>query len=270
MKVRFETLPPPPELADVVRFYWVFEIEGIHERPYIYRSMADGCAELVFHYRSRFAEIVGATRHPETTSSVHAQTAIHRRFEVTRDFGMFGAYLYPYALPRLFGTSAAHFSDTMPDLPSVLGVQGSDLEERILTAPDHHHRVALLSQFLFRRLDRGKRGNQYAQKAVNIMVKREGQLSVTALAAEMGLSMRQLERLFKDYAGFSPKTYARILRFQSAAREYGNSRKSLTAIALDCGYYDQAHFIHDFKQFSGYTPGEYFLGRPEGIEFREV
>ncbi|HEX2898290.1 MAG TPA: helix-turn-helix domain-containing protein [Bacteroidia bacterium] len=86
----------------------------------------------------------------------------------------------------------------------------------------------------------------------------------------MGISMRQLERTFKDHAGFSPKTYARILRFQSTTKEYGNTHKTLTDIALDCGYYDQAHFIHDFRQFSGYAPGDYFFGKPEGIEYRET
>ena len=86
----------------------------------------------------------------------------------------------------------------------------------------------------------------------------------------MGISQRQLERTFKEYAGFSPKTFARILRFQSATNHYGTTKKTLTEIALDCGYYDQSHFIHDFSQFSGYTPSEYFLGVPEGIEYREI
>ena len=52
--------------------------------------------------------------------------------------------------------------------------------------------------------------------------------------------------------------------------EYGNQDLSLTEIAFKYGYYDQSHFIHDFKQFSGYHPSAYFYGKPEGAEYREV
>ncbi|RYF96544.1 MAG: AraC family transcriptional regulator, partial [Chitinophagaceae bacterium] len=62
---------------------------------------------------------------------------------------------------------------------------------------------------------------------------------------------------------------SRILRFQMATRLYGVKEKSLTDIAYGCGYYDQSHFIHEFKQFSGYHPRQYFSGSPEGVAWKE-
>jgi AraC-like DNA-binding protein len=94
--------------------------------------------------------------------------------------------------------------------------------------------------------------------------------TVEQLSAQFNLSQRQFERKFTEYAGFTPKVYSRIIRFQSALSHYGSDYKSLTDIAYECGYYDQSHFIHEFKEFSGYHPGQYFKGRPEGIEYREV
>jgi AraC-like DNA-binding protein len=59
------------------------------------------------------------------------------------------------------------------------------------------------------------------------------------------------------------------LRFESALEEYGNRNKSLTEIAYDCGYYDQSHFIHEFKEFSGHHPRHYFMGKAEGVEWKD-
>ena len=270
MNVSYKTIPPPPQLAAAVRFFWVFEIDGIDGAPYVYRSMADGCAELVFHYRGPFLELRGQATSHSPLAHMHAQTTQHRRFVTHENFSIFGVYIYPYALPQLFGFSAAALSNEMPDLGSLLGPAGELLTENMLAAPNEKARLAVLSQFLIDRLAIGKPGNLAAQAAVRQMLLRDGQPPVAALAAASGISTRQLERQFQDYAGFSPKTYARILRFQSALRRYGQGHKSLTDIALDCGYYDQAHFIHDFQQFSGYVPTEYFKGSPEGVEYREA
>ncbi|WP_350340143.1 helix-turn-helix domain-containing protein [Paraflavitalea speifideaquila] len=68
----------------------------------------------------------------------------------------------------------------------------------------------------------------------------------------------------------SPQSVFPHYPFQEALQQYGSTFKSLTDIAYECGYYDQSHFIHDFKEFSGYHPGQYFKGRPEGIEYKEV
>ncbi len=270
MNVSYKMIPPPPQLAAVVRFFWVFEIDGIDGTPYIYRSMADGCAELVFHYRGPFSELLGNETLHSPLAHMHAQTAQHRRFVTHENFSIFGVYIYPYALPQLFGFAAATLSNEMPDFGALLGPEGEVLTAQMLTANTESDRVATLSRFLIGRLEKGKPGNLAAKMTVKEMLQRNGQASVTALAATSGISTRQLERQFQDYAGFSPKTFARILRFQSALKRYGHQNESLTAIALDCGYYDQAHFIHDFEQFSGYVPSDYFKGHPEGVEYREV
>lgn len=92
---------------------------------------------------------------------------------------------------------------------------------------------------------------------------------VEALAKQVFQSTRQFERTFKQFAGFNPKLFSRIIRFQTALGEYHNKDKSLTEIAYECGYYDQSHFIQDFKEFSGHNPKEYFSGKTEATEWRD-
>lgn len=273
MKVTYYTIPPPPALAGYVRFFWVYEIDFDAMVPYIYRSMADGCPEMVFHYKGDFREVNNDGSMEQCSgprSMVHAQSARYRRFVTQEHFGIFGAYLYPFAIPYLFGQSSASFSNQLPDLQTLLGAAGRELEEKIMLAVNNHERTMILSTFLQTQLDTVRRKETIIQSAVRHLVHSEAINNIGALSDQYYLSTRQFERKFKEYAGFAPKTYSRIIRFQSALKEYGNQNKSLTEIAYQCGYYDQSHFIHDFKEFSGYHPRQYFSGKPEGAEYREV
>jgi len=269
---KYYIIPPPAELAYYVRAYWVFEGSGIGDQPYVYRSMADACAEIVFHYKSNWPRISETNQIIPGTDKVAAlqsPTARYQRFVTNSDFGIFGAYIYPYAIPDLFNLSASELSNQMPSFADCIGKNGRSLQERILHANDNHERASILSAFLTKQL------RQKAQKPTTIhacikqIIHSPGPSRIDKIASDFCISARQLERKFKTITGYSPKHFSRISRFQQALRNYGGNYKSLTDIAYDCGYYDQSHFIHDFREFSGYEPGNYFSGRAEGIEYRE-
>jgi transcriptional regulator GlxA family with amidase domain len=90
------------------------------------------------------------------------------------------------------------------------------------------------------------------------IVGRSGQVRVDDLAFNAAMSARQLRRLFLEQLGLSPKHFCRVIRFRhSLPKLRATGRGDWTEVALECGYYDQAHFIHEFREFSGYTPGEF-------------
>ena len=134
-----------------------------------------------------------------------------------------------------------------------------------MLAGNNPQRVAIISSFLERKLLANNKSQPAFCSAISDIIHSGGSVSVNELAKRSFLSIRQFERNFKTFSGFTPKLYSRIIRFQTATQQYGNSQKSLTDIAYDCGYYDQSHFIHDFKQFSGYHPKQYFSGKAEGV-----
>jgi len=81
--------------------------------------------------------------------------------------------------------------------------------------------------------------------------------SIRTIASQNNISSRYLSRLFLQYTGVTPKLYDKIHRFQQSLRLITENRYSLTSIAYDCGYFDQSHFIRDFKHFAGITPSSY-------------
>jgi AraC-like DNA-binding protein len=267
--MKYLTIPPPSSLARYVKCFWVYEGVGSDDKPYIYRAFADGAAELVFHYRGLYDQLVDDRSEKSISAGIHAQTSKVTRFIVRRDWGIFGCYLYPFAIPKLFSYSATDLTDQLTDFHSLLGKRGKELEDRMLNADSNLHRLKILTAFLEDRLDRAGRDLPEMVSSINHIIEARGLINIDHLAKRFCLSKRHFERKFKEFSGFSPKLYSRIVRFQSALQEYG-SKKSLTDIAYDCGYYDQSHFINDFKEFSGYNPKIYFLGKAEGTEYLEA
>lgn len=250
----YHVINPPVHLADYVRCFWVLESDV----PYQHHAVADGLAEIVFHYRGTFNEIVGGHETSSWLSGVQAQSQRARQFVTKTGFGIFGVYLYPYALATLFNIPAHVLSNEMPDLQCLLGNEGNVLEEQVMLAADHQSRIQIVSDFIERKIIARSSPIDKMSLAVRSTIYREGQLSVGTMAQDFGLSIRQFERSFKKCAGFSPKLYMRIARFSNAIRTYNAQDTTLTALAYACGYYDQAHFIEDFKTFSGVSPKVYF------------
>ncbi|UII23841.1 helix-turn-helix domain-containing protein [Fulvivirga ligni] len=268
-QVLYKTYPPPQRLARYVRMFWVYEINFLQPEPYIYRSVADGGAEILFHYKGPFDEINADRKTRCDRALVHAQTKKFHRFDTEGNFGIFGVYLHPPALAAIFNLPSDELSDEMVNLQTLLGAEGEELTDRIMNARTNEDRVSLLTQFLEKKLLPLQCSSHYIHDAVNHMVRAQGQINVKDMADRYCLSLRQFERKFKACSGFSPKVYSRILRFNEALNSFGRIN-SLTELAHDCGYYDQSHFIKDFKEFSGYDPSTYFFGNAEGTEYREV
>ncbi|WP_426583399.1 AraC family transcriptional regulator [Mucilaginibacter sp. R-33] len=268
--MRYFTIQPPAELKPYVRFYWVLEHELKPDHSsYIYRSVADACTELVFHYRSSFNELNGKNEQSPSLSGIQFQTTQYRRFITTESFGIFGAYIYPFAVPYFFNIPSSQTSNLAFDFDTFLSRPGQELEEQIMVAGNNHKRAEILSAFLIARLRQNVLKDDRIAVAIRNVIHNKQYRTVAQLADAYNLSARQFDRKFKESAGFSPKTYMRLVRLQDALTQY-NADKTLTQIALECGYYDQSHFIHDVKEFTGYHPGFYFSGKAEGTEYRNT
>ncbi|MBX3080389.1 MAG: AraC family transcriptional regulator [Anaerolineae bacterium] len=164
--------------------------------------------------------------------------------------------LYPWAVRSL--TDLPAYIDNLPYIP--LSARWQDFARTLVWTFDqrgHQAAVDCLQQFV---LD--SRHDQPTavpiQNAGAALDASGGQVDMPTLATRAHLSLRQFERQFKHWTGILPKAYARLIRHESArASLYRDPAQSMAAVALDHGYTDQAHFIHEFKTFTGYTPGEF-------------
>lgn len=267
--MKFITIQPPASLSMYVSSFWALEGRSSILNPYVFRLMADGMAALVFHYSGAFNELYQDGHQEESIiSGLTSQSEKFRLFSINRDFAMFGAHLYPYAISHLFSIPSTELKNQLIDLKSLLGKHDDGLEERIMLAKDLPARVKIITRFLENRLRKITPMPPGIFETINYITKTNGTTEVDALAQRNCLSMRQFERNFKQFSGFSPKTFSRIIRFQNTLSQKDKSRKTLTQIAFDAGYSDQAHFIRDFKEFSGITPKEYFYGKGGNSSFK--
>lgn len=264
--MRYYSIQPPNTLKNFVRCFWILESETV---GYVHRSMADVCAEMVFHYKGEFDELLEEKVEPCFRSGVQGQSDNIKRFSINRGFGIFGVYFYPHTIPLIARVCATDLTNKMIDLQSLLGKTGRELEERMMLAPSNSERVSIITKFLEHTLVHHTVSNRSMLKAANYIIDTNGQVRVENLAERFSLSQRQFERTFKKHTGFSPKLFSRIVRFHSTMQHYGHRDKSLTEIAHACGYYDQSHFIHEFRQFSGHDPKSYFFKTAEGNVWRQ-
>lgn len=174
--------------------------------------------------------------------------------------------LTPLGAFVLLGVPMHTFANRVTAFEDVLGRAGSELVERLADAPTWEARFALLDATLRARLDRSRQPTPSIAWAWRRLVQTGGRIAVRSLAEELGCSRKHLATRFREQVGLAPKAAARVLRFERAVAEILDGETRWGTLARACGYFDQAHFNRDFREFAGSTPTE-FLARqlPDGL-----
>jgi AraC-like DNA-binding protein len=177
-----------------------------------------------------------------------------KRIEVVPRQSFFGVRFRP-GMAAAFIPDAVRLTDEVEPVANVMGAAGRQLFEELANAATPNDKAFVMDRFL-RPLDPIDK----SQKAIACLTSHD--LSVDRAAAESGFSVRHLRRVCMERAGVSPKYLIRILRFRRAAEKIASTAVTRippdwAGFAADCGYFDQAHFIREFQEFTGSTPGRY-------------
>ncbi|MEL1245085.1 helix-turn-helix domain-containing protein [Flavobacterium sp. DGU11] len=264
----YKVYTPSDALSKQVRYYWSLESGDDVQAPESHRIFPDGCIELIFHYSGLFRtydEINNAQTQP--LSFVHGQLTSFIEVESTGVIGIFSVRFNPAGLKPFTDTPVQDFTDISVDVREIWGEDGTLLEKEMLGAANNEERVVIIESFLLKKLEAVSFDNSDVEYCVDAMLKSEGTVSIDKLADELEIGKRQLERKFIAAVGLSPKMLARIIRFQNTLqliekKEFTN----FTNVAYDGGFYDQAHFIKDFKEFTGLNPKQYFSENLEMVK----
>ena len=132
------------------------------------------------------------------------------------------------------------------------------IRERLQEYESPQQKFHCLENQLLKIYIRHLRENSFVEFAVSSIVAEPGQSSIKAISEKAGYSQKHIIKLFKDHVGVTPKEFLKVIRFQKAIQQIERQKAvDWSAVAHDCGFYDQSHFIADFKLFSGYTPTAY-------------
>ncbi|NSL86374.1 helix-turn-helix transcriptional regulator [Chitinophaga solisilvae] len=178
---------------------------------------------------------------------------------VTLDLGRqhmaLGVAFKPGGLFRLLNIHMTELHEQDFDTSLLLGSEIHEINEQLQENMEDWDKMAgILQQFLLKKLNRLKPVTS-VDKVMDTLVQHSGNLTIEQLAADSCVSLRQFERKCVERMGMSPKRYARLIRFCRAYHlKELHPEATWTKIAYESGYYDQMHFIRDFKEFAGVTP----------------
>jgi len=252
--VNYQQAHPGPHLSKHVECFWMLEgVPAASEAPQ--SILPDGSMELVFHYGDPFRRFLpGGTSETQPRTLVAGQLLGEVRLQPTGLAGCFGIRFRPGGAWPFLACPADELTGQILDFSLLRGREARELAQRIADSATWESRCEVARQWLVPRLD----GDHTVEAAVDAIRSAHGVISVAGLAQRLGLSRRSLERRFHRQVGLLPKQLARVFRFQRAVhmREQAPAG-GWPAIALECGYYDQAHLIRDFREFSGQTPAAF-------------
>lgn len=239
---------PCNDLKKFISHFWVADWNNqTTDFNSTYYVTANSLTEIAFSFRDNSLLF----------SSVQGQTNRHCQIPAGDLYQMLGVSLYSHAIPFLFNLPASELNNLFLSPETLLGNDGKLLNERIALSATMHERIDILSNYFKFLLGKHRFGDNLVLNAVKRIRDCKGNLNIKDLSDDFCFSQKQFERRFKANTGFNPKLYARIIRFETALNNRANYN-NLTETAHANGYYDQAHFIHDFKAFTGYSPNKFF------------
>jgi len=246
-QVSYQELLPQANLLPFIYCYWELKTAQPLQAPYIYQVVADGCMDIYFDL------------HQPNESFVIGCCKQYTAFPLPGSFHYAGIRFLPAMFPQLFNCNASELSNRSEPLWAVLPELARYLVEEFhpfLTTGE----MQILLDGYFLRVLANLKPNPDARlyDAIDLVLQQQGMVRIET-GLNTGLSPRQLRRLFDQYIGESAKTFSQIVRFQSLLRAM-RSRYSLrkNQLFFDHGYYDQAHFIKQFRTFYGDTPSKVF------------
>ncbi|KRE37927.1 hypothetical protein ASG73_10005 [Janibacter sp. Soil728] len=161
--------------------------------------------------------------------------------------------LTPAGAALLLGGPAGELAGTCVDLDLVVGPSARRLHERLSESEGWNSRFALVVEALFAHREATRQPRPEVEHAWRLLRRSHGQVPIQVIAAEVGWSTRHLGTQFRHEFGHSPKTTARVMRFQESRRLIGQGR-SLAEVASACGFVDQSHLNRDWLAFAGTSP----------------
>lgn len=243
-KFDFARQLPSPDLRGLIERYWI--IRWDLKTPHVQETIPYPCVNLVMERNNSRAWGVISGK-------------FTRRLEGRG--GVFGVKFRPGAFYPFLRTPISRLTNRSMPFCDVFGVEPDSLEQAILGAQSEDEQIALMEDFLRERLPEPDETVEFINQMIDCVVADRRITRVDQIAAIFERTPRSLQRLFSQYVGVSPKWVIKRYRLHEAAEQLANGTDTdWPQMAQELGYFDQAHFIKDFRSIIGVTPAEYARG----------
>jgi len=264
---------PGLPLAAFVDFFWYYDC--CFPDHTMEKCLPDGTFELVINLHDEPRKLFDSDdvgRHTAFRrgwlSGTHSRYII---IDAINNSSMIGAHFKPGGAAAFLNLPAGQLRDQVVELDALWGASAWNWRDRLLAAPGPAAKFQVLERFLLDHLKEPDRSSQRRKRvdwALGRFVQRAEVDDVAAVASALGMSHKHFIEEFRREVGLTPKLFCRIRRFQDVLRRINSGKVVEWAdIAYPCGYFDQAHFNHDFRSFAGLNPSRYLSHRLEYPNF---
>jgi AraC-like DNA-binding protein len=265
----YQHVPGPPLAQHIDRLWYYVDFQPDHDREHV---LPDGTFELLINLQEtprKLFDREDPTRHDSFKrawfSGTHAGYLV---IDALPCSSMMGAHFKPGGAAPFLGLPANELSDQVVELDALWAAQAGEWRERLLAATGPHAKFKVFEQLLLGRLheSRGEAaGGNGVTWALERFIRDPHLQNIRSVSKALGVSHKHFIEQFRRRVGMPPKLFCRIRRFQRVLGAIQSAgRVDWADVAYSCGYFDQAHFVNDFRKFAGVNPSRYMVERLEG------
>lgn len=247
LNVAYEEFTPNVNLQPYIFCYWQLKSTEPLLESFKYTVVSDGCIDIFFDvHRTDESFIMGFCNQ-------------YQEFELGTVFNYFGIRFLPAMFPKLFNISASKLSNRCEPLLNIIPSTANFIAKNFIDKLSISQNIEVFDDYFTGLFDRVNMDvDLRLLKALAKVLESSGVIDIEK-DLDTGISIRQLRRLFNFYIGATPKSFGKVIRFQNilSAEPTAQSLRQ-SKLFFDAGYYDQSHFVKEFKNYFGTTPGAVF------------
>ncbi|TSE04889.1 helix-turn-helix domain-containing protein [Aquimarina algiphila] len=245
-----------PKVSIMIQSFWWIDKQGdlTIQREKI---IPDGYPELIFHLGDAYKTNINGVWELQGKDLIAGQIKNSFFLENTGESKMFAIKMQPWALTELFDIEITSLTDKVVEIPLKSLKILKPIKEVATSSLSFDEKVKQIENWFLFCISKLKKKPLKGQKIVELIIRNNGKLSLKEIQNKIGISERSLERYFKAHIGLSPKFYVRIIRFSYIFRLIQEGDIDWSDIVFQAGFYDQSHFIKNFKEFTGEDPSQY-------------
>lgn len=263
--MHYREIKPEPALRHYIDFFWTLEKmdetlpwEGIKLLP-------DGHVELTVNLGDPVVQRQDGKTETRPQAFIGGMYRSAFFIEPRGNLKMAGVAFLPGKLQHFIKFPFASLCGCNVDMEDIFGQRWKPVFDKIQEQKSLEDVTRILQQYLLAVLNPDQGLYAPIDQALSLMYKSAGNTPVQQFSKQLYIGERNFRRLFKEATGMSPKQFSRILRIKNVVTVFESGRvANITDLGYYCGYFDQAHFIHDFQLIAGESPGKYFSNRRAG------